>query len=117
MTEQEAIHTRLDYMEEKFDSRLEQLTEAMINQANAISKLTEYVSDIKLMEARINSHSSEIQSLVHNQDTSYKALDARQDEIERKIPIYDLGMKVIGILGFMMLSAVAGGIYSLVIVS
>jgi len=116
VSENEAIHTRLDYMEEKFDSRLEQLTEAMVNQANAISKLTEYVSDMRLMEARINSHSSEIQSLAYNQDTSYKALDARQDNIERKIPIYDLGMKVIGILGFTMLSAVATAIYSLVIV-
>lgn len=77
------LHQRLDYMEEKFDSRFSQMADAITKLADNMGKLSDRVGDISLLNERSNQHSESIKQL-HTQDDK---LDQRFDEIEKLMPM------------------------------
>ena len=76
MTETEAIHTRLNYMEEKFDTKLGQMADSVSRMAESIEKLSERAADVSLLMERSNQHGLQIDHI-----------DQRVDVIEQKMPL------------------------------
>lgn len=83
MSEGANLQQRLDYMEEKFDSRFNQMAEAMSTLAKNMSTLSERVSDMTLLNERSNQHAEMLKSLHEYGNT----LDVRLDEIEKQMPL------------------------------
>lgn len=115
MTEKDAIHTRLDYIEEKFDTKMGELADAIKVQAEATTMLIEKVADQRLLEQRVNQHSAEIQSIVKVQTETAAITDSRLDTLEKKIPISDLTTKIVFSLVGLLITSVAVALYSQVI--
>ena len=88
-SDQEAIHTRLDYMEKEFNTNMthmakefntnmSQMAASIKELATEMTKLAERVSDVSLLTERSNQQSAQI-----------KNNDSRIDKIEQKVPTYD----------------------------
>ena len=83
MSIEDNLHQRLDYMEEKFDSRFSQMADAITKLADNMGKLSDRVSDMSLLNERSNQHSESIKQLHSYNDK----LDERIDAIEIQMPL------------------------------
>ena len=78
MTEEEAIHTRLDYIEKIFNEKMGQMADSISQLAQSTNNLNDKLSDVSLLMDRSNQQSAQI-----------KNNDSRIDKIEQKVPTYD----------------------------
>ena len=85
MEQEQDIHTRLNYMEEKFESKLGIMADAISDMANSIKVISERQADITLLMERSNQHTSRMD----NQDHRLDKHDERIDKIEVVMPLID----------------------------
>lgn len=102
-SDQEAIHTRLDYIEEKWGERFGQVADGMAKMADGMAKLSEQLADVRLLMERSNQHSILI-----------KKNDERLDKVEQRMPIYNLSVKIGAIFGTVFIVGTATAIFKLV---
>lgn len=74
MTEEDAIHTRLDYIEKIFNEKMGQMADSILQLAKSTDNLNEKFSDINLLMDRSNQHALQIDDLDKRQDNTDKIL-------------------------------------------
>jgi uncharacterized protein Yka (UPF0111/DUF47 family) len=104
-SDQDAIHTRLDYIEEKWGDKFSQMAEGMTKMAEGMTKLSEQLADVRLLTDRTNQHSILI-----------KKNDERLDKVEQKTPAYDQIVEDRKNNSLMIKRALIGSIISIVVV-
>lgn len=102
----EAIHTRLDYMEEKFESKMGDMADNIGKLAEGMDKIARSVSDISLLTERNNQHAVRLDDL-----------DKRVDSIEKKLPVYDIVTAVAKRVGLIALTIIVGAILTGILVT
>lgn len=93
MTEHDVLHTRLDNVEDKIGKM-----------ADALTKMADILSDFRIVDERVTQHSILI-----------KELDRRMDEIEKKVPIYDLYVDKIKRIEYTMYGILTAAILGIII--
>ena len=103
MTEEEAIHTRLDYIEKIFNEKMGQMADSISQLAQSTNNLNDKLSDVSLLMERSNQQSIQI-----------KNNDSRLDKVEQRVPIYNLSVKIGAIFGTVFIVGTATAIFKLV---
>jgi len=88
------IHRRLDSLENNLSSSLNKLTQAVE----------------KLVALETEHHAT--RETLSRYGTKLDAHDTRIDTIEKKIPMYDLGMRIMNRIGMIVGTVIVGGIVS-----
>lgn len=80
---QEAIHTRIDYMEKGLKEQMGHLADSMAKMAHSIEKISDRTADQSLLIQRVNQHAAQIDNV-----------DKRMDTIEQTISTHGVWIDI-----------------------
>lgn len=81
---QDAIHTRIDYMEKGLKEQMGHLADSMAKMAHSIEKISDRTADQSLLIQRINQHALQIDNV-----------DKRMDAVEQTISTHGVWIEIV----------------------